>query len=315
MDGFKNTTKTCYSMGGYAKGGPKGAAKISKVMGEFKSGALHSGSKKGPEVTNPKQAVAIALSEARKAGAKIPMKKAEGVRVMTPAERDMSREAEAFRAAATQTKKPVSQRGQEQRMQGQQRGVSVNKKPAATTMTKDGLDADWQRGKTPTYEAPSAPYKKGGKVKPAMSERTAQKYKAAMASRPNREPRITPATVNTIKTAIADAVSSAVPAQAAPAMAPMAMGAPAMKKGGSVHKKADGGMASSIRSAKDYNASDKDFVGARSAQLSKMVGKAEGGMADIKQDKAMVKAAVHKHERSMHPGKPLTKLRKGGMAC
>lgn len=49
------------------KGGDvKGAAKISKVMGEFKSGALHSGSKKGPEVTNPKQAIAIALSEARR---------------------------------------------------------------------------------------------------------------------------------------------------------------------------------------------------------------------------------------------------------
>jgi hypothetical protein len=31
---------------------------------------LHSGSKKGPEVTNPKQAVAIALSEARNAGKK-----------------------------------------------------------------------------------------------------------------------------------------------------------------------------------------------------------------------------------------------------
>lgn len=61
------------------KGGEvKGAAKISKVMGEFKSGTLHSGSKKGPEVTNPKQAVAIALSEARKAGAKIPVKKADG---------------------------------------------------------------------------------------------------------------------------------------------------------------------------------------------------------------------------------------------
>jgi len=83
MDGFKNSTKTHYMKGGscegYAKGGKvKGAAKISKVMGEFKSGTLHSGSKKGPEVTNPKQAVAIALSEARKAGAKIPVKRAEG---------------------------------------------------------------------------------------------------------------------------------------------------------------------------------------------------------------------------------------------
>ena len=40
--------------------------KVKKVMGEFKAGALHSGSKQGPEVSNPKQAVAIALSEARK---------------------------------------------------------------------------------------------------------------------------------------------------------------------------------------------------------------------------------------------------------
>lgn len=41
--------------------------KVAKVMREFKHGELHSGSKKGPEVRNPKQAIAIALSEARKA--------------------------------------------------------------------------------------------------------------------------------------------------------------------------------------------------------------------------------------------------------
>lgn len=52
----------------------KGKKKVEKVMHEFKSGKLHSGSKKGPEVTNPKQAVAIALSEARKEGARIPKK-------------------------------------------------------------------------------------------------------------------------------------------------------------------------------------------------------------------------------------------------
>ena len=52
----------------------KGQAKVGKVMKEFASGTLHSGSKRGPEVTNPKQAKAIALSEARKAGAKIPKK-------------------------------------------------------------------------------------------------------------------------------------------------------------------------------------------------------------------------------------------------
>lgn len=54
---------------------PKGKTKVKKVMREFKEGKLHSGSKKGPEVTNPKQAIAIALSEARKSGAKIPNKK------------------------------------------------------------------------------------------------------------------------------------------------------------------------------------------------------------------------------------------------
>lgn len=53
----------------------KGKAKVEKVMHEFKEGKLHSGSKKGPQVENPKQAIAIALSEARKKGAKIPKKK------------------------------------------------------------------------------------------------------------------------------------------------------------------------------------------------------------------------------------------------
>ena len=42
--------------------------KIKKIMEEFKEHKLHSGSKKGPEVTNPKQAIAIALSESRKIG-------------------------------------------------------------------------------------------------------------------------------------------------------------------------------------------------------------------------------------------------------
>jgi hypothetical protein len=39
--------------------------KVGTVMREFKEGTLHSG-KKGPVVKSPKQAVAIALSEARK---------------------------------------------------------------------------------------------------------------------------------------------------------------------------------------------------------------------------------------------------------
>jgi hypothetical protein len=42
----------------------KGKKKVAKVMKEMKAGKLHSGSKKGPVVTNPKQGIAIALSEA-----------------------------------------------------------------------------------------------------------------------------------------------------------------------------------------------------------------------------------------------------------
>jgi hypothetical protein len=49
-----------------AKKDPAPRSKVSKVMHEFKEGALHSGSKKGPVVSNPKQAIAIALSEARR---------------------------------------------------------------------------------------------------------------------------------------------------------------------------------------------------------------------------------------------------------
>lgn len=58
---------------GYAKGGnvtpkltKKQQAKVGKVMGEFKDKTLHSG-KGGKVVKNPKQAIAIALSEAKKA--------------------------------------------------------------------------------------------------------------------------------------------------------------------------------------------------------------------------------------------------------
>ena len=53
----------------------KKEGKIEKVLHEYKEGKLHSGSKKGPEVKNRKQAMAIALSEARKAGQKVAKKK------------------------------------------------------------------------------------------------------------------------------------------------------------------------------------------------------------------------------------------------
>lgn len=54
-----------------AKYGPKAQQKVGEKMHEMKKGELKSGST-GKKVANPKQAVAIGLSEARKEGAKVP---------------------------------------------------------------------------------------------------------------------------------------------------------------------------------------------------------------------------------------------------
>jgi hypothetical protein len=51
----------------------RGRGKVKKVMHEYKEGSLKSGGKK--KVRSRKQAIAIALSEARKSGARMPRKK------------------------------------------------------------------------------------------------------------------------------------------------------------------------------------------------------------------------------------------------
>lgn len=57
-----------------AKYGKKAQEKVKKAMHERKEGTLKSG-KSGKKVTSKKQAIAIGLSEARKAGGKVPRKK------------------------------------------------------------------------------------------------------------------------------------------------------------------------------------------------------------------------------------------------
>lgn len=56
-----------------AKYSEKAQDKVHKALHEEKEGTLKSGS--GKKVTSKKQAIAIGLSEARKAGAKVPKKK------------------------------------------------------------------------------------------------------------------------------------------------------------------------------------------------------------------------------------------------
>jgi hypothetical protein len=54
-----------------AKYGTKAKSEVKEAMHEYKEGKLKSG-KPGKKVTNPKQAIAIGLSKARKEGGKVP---------------------------------------------------------------------------------------------------------------------------------------------------------------------------------------------------------------------------------------------------
>jgi hypothetical protein len=60
-----------------AKYGKKASQKVEKAMHERKRGTLRSGGS-GKKVTSRKQAIAIGLSEARRAGGKVPRKRKGG---------------------------------------------------------------------------------------------------------------------------------------------------------------------------------------------------------------------------------------------
>jgi hypothetical protein len=66
--------KTSSRSSGGRKYGPKASEKVEKVMHERKRGTLRSGGS-GKKVTSRKQAIAIGLSEARRAGAKVPSRR------------------------------------------------------------------------------------------------------------------------------------------------------------------------------------------------------------------------------------------------
>lgn len=68
-----SSSKKRSSSGSGAKSKRTVRNKMQKVMHEYKHGELKSGGRK--RVKNPKQAIAIGLSEARRAGANVPPKK------------------------------------------------------------------------------------------------------------------------------------------------------------------------------------------------------------------------------------------------
>lgn len=81
-----------------SKYGKKSQEKIEKVMKERKSGTLKSGST-GKKVTSRKQAIAIGLSEARRAGGKVPAKKS-AAKKSAPAKKSATKKSAAKKSTA-----------------------------------------------------------------------------------------------------------------------------------------------------------------------------------------------------------------------
>ena len=84
--------------------GKKAEEKVEKAMHERKRGTLKSGGS-GKKVTSRKQAIAIGLSEARKAGGKVPPAKKTTARKSTAAKKATARKTATKRSTA---KKPTS---------------------------------------------------------------------------------------------------------------------------------------------------------------------------------------------------------------
>ena len=69
-----STKKSSAKKSSSRKYSPSAAKNVRTEMREMKAGKLRSG-RSGRKVTNPKQAIAIGLSKARKEGKKVPAKK------------------------------------------------------------------------------------------------------------------------------------------------------------------------------------------------------------------------------------------------
>jgi hypothetical protein len=348
----------------YAKGGEVRSKKIGKVMREYKEGKLHSGSKKGPVVKNPKQAMAIALAEANRT------KKAEGG-LMSYEESGSAGGSnvgfkEAFRKAREQGLKEFSWKGDkystklkeqssserkvEEKAEPGRKGpssrggkrnvseMSEYKRERKMELPSDrgtsyrsqgddtGMSASERAGKAREYAMDIATAGAFGKAfkgpvkdlaKGAMRKASefvgGRKLKQAAAERAARE--ATPE----YKSKAAQMEKFAKEMRARQKMgAKYAEGGEVMSKGPKTRYTAAKGRRQSRERAMEKWAEQRMkhaemYAPGKSLDMSEY---AKGGAAkhsDVKMDKAMVKKAVHKHERAMHPGKPMTKLNKGGV--
>jgi hypothetical protein len=247
---------------GYAKGGEtKGQAKVSKVMSEFKSGKLHSGSKEGPVVKNPKQAIAIALSEKKAAGYK---------------------------------------KGGEPKLVGAKREPEAIVRKEIALLKK--ADAPAKIIKHEEKELASG-YKKGGEVKKMqVGGPLTEGERARMSRDPVRKPMSRRPLTEKERQMVEEAEMDRKMKQADKDMP-------------TNRRMLDEAM-NPLGALKEAYDRMTDRSGTSATENMKRYGMKKGGEAkheDIAKDKPLIREMVHKHEKAMHAGKPLTKLKKGGV--
>ena len=348
----------------YKKGGEVKGEKIAKVMREYKEGKLHSGSKKGPVVKNPKQAMAIALSEARAAkkaegglmsyeesgsagGSNVGFKEAfrkareqglkefswKGDRYSTKLKEESSSERKVEEKAEPGRKGPSSRggkrnvsemseykrerkmelpsdRGTSYRSQGEESGMSASER--ADKAREYAMDIATAGAFGKAFKGPVKDLAKGA-MRKASEFVGGRKLKQAAAERAARE--ATPE----YKSKAAQMEKFAEQMRARQKMGTKyAEGGEVMSKGPKTRYTAAKGRKQARERAMERWAEQRMkhaemYAPGKSLDMSEY---AKGGKvkhADVKMDKEMMKKAVHKHERAMHPGKPLTKLKHGGV--
>ena len=294
----------------------KGQAKVAKVMREYKKGELHSGSKKGPKVTNPKQAMAIALSEARKT------KKAEGG--MVEKVRNLMRDELGGQFTEKEFQNSLKDRRKMKELLGSQFTEKEYEMLQKSSMPKKELS---KKPKMKTEDLALKKMRHAEKYAPgldldnihsyelsqeAKKEKKVEKYQAGGIAR-MRPPAMGKVVDRDSKAAQNAArrkelFSQRMAAQKAARDARMA------ERAKPAQDRAAQRQATSAR-IRDTLAASRANRAARRAAANPSMGMAKGGKvhSDVKMDKTMIRKAVHKHESEKHPGESKTKLKKGGL--
>lgn len=318
---------------GYAKGGEaKGQAKVAKVMTEFKAGDLHSGSKKGPVVKNPKQAMAIALSEKKAAGYKEGgrpglwenihakrerIKEGSGERMRKPGSKGAPT-AQDFKDASAKMKKGGEPKKESKSVVKQE--IALLKKADAPAKIIKHEERELQGYKT---GGAVKKYEDGGEVTAKSMMKDRARSKEVVPPQVQRQPgasvteseraRMRPQPSQTTGASLTERERRMLEAAREEKMDRQMR--EAEKERGIHSRMLDEAMNPLSMMRELYNRAT-DRSGESATENMKRYGMKEGGSAkheDVAMDKKMIKKAVHKHEASMHPGKPLTKLKKGGV--